>query len=1016
MKHYLLLFSFVFSFGLSQAQTEVTLQNPSFEVNANGWEANGMSRVSNNYFQSKAGMYYMQTVVARGKTIADCSLTQVVRGLKEGHYQLSAVACHVQQDKLGSQVNVDDNPQTGAYIVAGNFQQEVSTAGTYTLDFSLIGETYVAIGAKSVKATGNFFAVDDFKLTYIGEASLDDYKASLSALIARAEEVSSAPVSLTIALSNAKSALTDESSTAESLRTAWSNLNTALNAVKVGSLIVNPSFENGTNGWGVKNMATQSNSVFSRKQGTYYLESWVAIGQHLGDASVCQTLKNLPDGNYKLQANALHIQQNASQSTVNSGSAQKGAWLYAGLSKTAITAMKQYSLDFTVVDGEGDVEIGVKAEGATGNYLCIDNFKLIYTGEVTSSDYAKVVQQLVDEGQAYLDKGIQDSASEPLQAAMDAAKAALAGTGTDAEGNTVYDPSALASAKADLKAALEGAQKSREIYDKLQSRIDYAEKVLGWWDGDARKERFINLLKTQLATAKERMTDYTLTSSSLNSTINTLNSRIANVDKKIYASGSACGSDTQLQNDNNQWSYARSYQSKHWILFWEKGYGSEPPSTVQTVLNTADKIFEFYANDLGFITINAGTSKTDTYKMIIRLKYTDEWEATGSGIDNTIGLLTLSRWAYSSREGQTLAHEIGHCFQYQVHCDNGDQNGWMYEWANSANGNGFWEMCAQWQAYKFYPTYQFNNEWLTNTLNGLHKNPLCEELRYNNYFFQDYFCHKHGMKFIGRLWNESKRPEDPFQTYMRITMDESLSAAEKLEQFNQEIWDYSARMTTFDMDPIRTYGKNTIGKRAQTSLEKDSEGYWEPNASNCVESFGNNAIRLNVPSGGKTVYADLIGEAGKSGYIDYNSRYAGWKFGFVAYLRDGTRVYGDVKGATNSDPEGTISFDCPANCQYLWFVVSGAPTTYFSRGWNGTTVDDEQWPYRVKFYQTNVYGNANNNEYPVGIEDVMADGHSVVPADNVYSITGQLVRQGTTSTEGLPQGIYVIGGKKVLVR
>ena len=52
----------------------------------------------------------------------------------------------------------------------------------------------------------------------------------------------------------------------------------------------------------------------------------------------------------------------------------------------------------------------------------------------------------------------------------------------------------------------------------------------------------------------------------------------------------------------------------------------------------------------------------------------------------------------------------------------------------------------------------------------------------------------------------------------------------------------------------------------------------------------------------------------------------------------------------------------------------------------------------------------------MGIEDVMADGNMAVPADNVYSITGQLVRQGTTSTEGLPQGIYVIGGKKVLVR
>ncbi len=49
------------------------------------------------------------------------------------------------------------------------------------------------------------------------------------------------------------------------------------------NLIQNPSFEtNGTTGWTVNNMQTQSNTVFSRKAGTYYLESWVGIGQQIG--------------------------------------------------------------------------------------------------------------------------------------------------------------------------------------------------------------------------------------------------------------------------------------------------------------------------------------------------------------------------------------------------------------------------------------------------------------------------------------------------------------------------------------------------------------------------------------------------------------------------------------------------------------------------------------------------------------------------------------------------------------
>lgn len=780
------------------------------------------------------------------------------------------------------------------------------------------------------------------------------------------------------------------------------------------SYIQNPSFESElATGWTVNGMSRQGNSVFTLKKGSYYAESWVSIGQQLGDASVTQTLCNLPKGTYKLTASALHIQQSSSGSTVNKGTAQKGAYLFAGNSRTMVTAMRQYSVTFAVLEDKGSVEIGLKAEAATGNYLCVDNFTLQYTGEVTAASYAEELQSAVDQGQALLDKGIQNAVAETLRTAMAVAAKALEGTGTDDAGNTIYDEGALSEAYVQLQAAIEEARASRDLYDALEERIDYAEKVIGWWEDTPRKATAIATLKTGLETARQTVTDYTLTKSQLTTATSQLRNRITGVDKRIYCSTNACGTDAQLKNASSQWCYDRSLQSKHWILFWESGYGAGVPASVTTILSTADKIFEFYADSLKFITINQGKSKSDTYKMIIRLRYTTEWEASGSGIDNMIGLLTLSNGAHTSRSGQTVAHEIGHCFQYQTHCDNNNQNGWMYNWGQSTL-NVFWEMCAQWQAYKFYPAMQFDNEWLTGTLNGLHRHPLCVDLRYNNYFIQDYFCHKHGMDVIGRLWNRSVSPEDPLQAYMRLTM--TGNAAKKLDQLNDEMWEYGARMTTFDLDPIRQRGKATIGKRAQTVLTQDDEGFWSPTAANCIENFGNNAIRLNVPSDGRTVYAEFEGEAGKAGYVSRNVSKAGWKFGFVALQRNGTRVYGDIATATYAAPDSVIAFDCPANCSHLWLVVSGAPTSYWTRDWLSWSEEGatEQWPYRVKFYQTNVHGKANNNTFPTAIHDVAADGTAGQASDNVYMLTGQIVRRGSTSLDGLPRGIYIVGGRKVV--
>ena len=784
------------------------------------------------------------------------------------------------------------------------------------------------------------------------------------------------------------------------------------NPIDNTSYIVNPSFEtNGTNGWEIRNLSLQSNNVFTKKDGTYYAETWVNIGDRIGEASASQTICDLPRGYYKLTAAALHIQQSGSGSISNKGEPQTGAFLFAGNTKETVTSIKQYELKFAVVEDEEDIEIGLKTENPTGNYLCVDNFTLQYIGMVTSEVIAEEVQHLVSEAQEYLTKGVQNTVAEALSTAITAAQTALDGS----------DDEALLSAKKALEAAITDAKASRKLYDALQARIDYAEKVRDWWEGVTRKASSHANLVAGINTAKQKLTDYTLTATQLNAAVKVLNTRISAVDKKIYCSTNACGTDEQLQVATNQWCYERSMQSKHWILFWEAGYGKDAPSAVPGILENADKIFELYANELEFITINKGTSKTDTYKMIIRLRHTTTWEASGSGIDDQIGLLTLSNGAHTSRSGQTVAHEIGHCFQYQTHCDNGNWNGWMYNWGASTL-NVFWEMCAQWQAYKFYPHMQFvwdsgqGNDWFGGTINGLHRHPLSVDLRYNNYFIQDYFCHKHGMGFLGTLWNKSQSPEDPLQAYMRLTM--TGSDEEKLDQLNNEMWEYGARMTTFDMDPIRDYGASRINFRNQTALTEDAEGFWSPNVSDCIENFGNNAIRLNVPSGAKTVYAELIGEAGKDGYTAYNVTKAGWKFGFVALKSNGERVYGDIASATYEVPSKYVAFDCPSGCTYLWLVVSGAPTAYWTRDWLSWSEEStaEQWPYRVKLHQTNVYGNANNNTYPTAVASLKAANTDNEASGNVYSINGQIVRRGTTSLEGLPKGLYVVNGKIVNVR
>lgn len=434
-------------------------------------------------------------------------------------------------------------------------------------------------------------------------------------------------------------------------------------------------------------------------------------------------------------------------------------------------------------------------------------------------------------------------------------------------------------------------------------------------------------------------------------------------EKQTYISSSAFGS-SDLNNSASQWCNARSKTSANFILFWESGYGSNPATAaspytvnVDNVLAVAESAFAMYADSLKFIV--RGSSRTDTYRMIIRLKYSTTWEANGSGIDNTIGMLTLSANA-AQAAGVTVAHEVGHCFQYQVHCD-GFPGGWMYGLGdNGAGGNCWWEQCAQWQAFKVFPDQQFTDYNYSNYLKWCHKHILHEEPRYANFFIQDYWTYLHGWNFIGRLWQESQSPEDPVDTYKRLNGNMSQAA------FNLELFDFAQRAASWDIPHLRSRGEAAMDTRIQCAMHQVDDNYWAVDSARCIENYGYNVIKLNVPDNETTVKAYFEGMVGAAGYRTYNKNQGGWHYGFVALLNDGTRVYGQPQGVQVSlgrySPQDTVAFVCPDNCQKLWFVVMGAPKSHWHHLWDDDAVNDEQWPYKVKFESTNRLGEKTYTE------------------------------------------------------
>ena len=170
------------------------------------------------------------------------------------------------------------------------------------------------------------------------------------------------------------------------------------------------------------------------------------------------------------------------------------------------------------------------------------------------------------------------------------------------------------------------------------------------------------------------------------------------------------------------------------------------------------------------------------------------------------------------------------------------------------------------------------------------------------------------------------------------------------EQFNNEIFDASGKFITWDLKRIDSIAR-PYRNMHNTLLHATGHGWYQVDSVNCLQSYGYNGIQLTVPAAGTKIIVDFKGLTAAKGYHIVNKEEAGWRYGFIAYKKDGSRVYSDM----SSKATGKATFVVPANTEYLWLVVSGAPTEHhplvFERNEKPA---DAQWPYRIRLKGTDI--------------------------------------------------------------
>lgn len=400
--------------------------------------------------------------------------------------------------------------------------------------------------------------------------------------------------------------------------------------------------------------------------------------------------------------------------------------------------------------------------------------------------------------------------------------------------------------------------------------------------------------------------------------------------------------DNDFEDPESEFSFKRMVQGENIALFWAREYGEDPTANPDRrrrfdpafALEECERFHACYVDELKMVV--KGQSLADQYKMLVIVFGGDDGTAYGGGADEKVGILWTPAVRINRPPYGALAHEMAHCFQYLSRIDSG----------RGATG-AIIEMSAQYLLWQVYPEWMtFENYHLVDFMKQTHLAFLHPANMYHSPYVLEYWSNRHGRDFLGKLFRSTEDGEDPVMTYQRL---HGLSQ----EQFNDEMFDASRRFITWDLDRVRDVAKRYANQHA-CSLEDVGDGWYRIAPANCPQDYGYNGIRLTAPAAGTVVALEFKGLAGADGFGAVQVDQAGWRYGFLAFLEDGRRVYGEVHRAA----EGTATFTVPEQTEHLWLVVSGAPTGHspVAMGWGrrrgGSAAAEAQWPYQIRLSGT----------------------------------------------------------------
>ena len=244
--------------------TEFVLVNPDFEQgDIEGWttnyvsgqQANNIGYQSANYYNEKTEVgisHFIEAWKNNGQpwTIGDGYLQQTVYGLPAGKYVLEADAISVYQYTDHSEEGgIGKNPAEGVYlfIQAGNNEVRKSLAtgngAPEHFDIAYVSTEgdVLTFGLKTVNATANWIAADNFKIFYYGPTTDSQTNLDLKGLVAKANEMKGMTLDvkaiLDAAVKNANDAISNDDETVK--KAAISSLEAAIEKAALSIEAVN---------------------------------------------------------------------------------------------------------------------------------------------------------------------------------------------------------------------------------------------------------------------------------------------------------------------------------------------------------------------------------------------------------------------------------------------------------------------------------------------------------------------------------------------------------------------------------------------------------------------------------------------------------------------------------------------------------------------------------------------------------------------------------------------------------